>query len=71
MNKDSRLVELLHDLTQKEISVTFSRDFKGMMTVSWGDELEKHTHVGTPHYPLKHLEKNLINLLAELLEEEK
>lgn len=73
MNKDSRIVELLHDLTQKHITVTFSNDFKGMLTVSWQNEFDaesnNHTHIGTPYWPLKNLEKKLINLLASILEE--
>ena len=75
--KDLRLVELLHDLTQKGFRVEFSEDFAGMLTVnarkrvgidSW-EHLE-HQHLGVPHQSLKDLEKDVRNYLAQILEED-
>lgn len=69
MNKNYNITELLHDLTAKGYVITFSYDFTGMLTVSWGDELEHHTHLGIPHQPIKDLEKQLASFLAQLLNE--
>lgn len=65
MNKDSRIVELLYQAVQNGKTLTITEDLSGMLTVSWGPNLEDHTHVGVPHGDYKQLERDLINLLAE------
>ncbi|EKU98149.1 hypothetical protein Lepto7375DRAFT_7410 [Leptolyngbya sp. PCC 7375] len=43
--KAKALIEAIYNATQKGVSVKFSKDFTGQMTLSLGDV---HTHVGTP-----------------------
>ena len=76
MNKDlqnKRLVELIHDCTQKGLRLTFSNDFEGMITLGYEEEYVEntynHEHLGIPGSDLNYLEKQLRNTLARLLED--
>lgn len=66
-NKDKTLVEILHELTQKDRVVTFSNDFSGMLTVAVDED---HTHLGYPHGPLDELQRSVITYLGGFLGEE-
>lgn len=66
INKNYNITELLHKLTQKRNTITFNRDFQGMLTVSWGTELQHHEHLGVPYQDIKELEKQLASFLAKL-----
>lgn len=46
------LIEAIYEATQKNITVKFSKDFTGQMTVSLDDA---HTHVGVPGGTLKQM----------------
>ncbi len=71
--QDKRLIELLHDCTQKGYRLTFSADFEGMLTVGYEDEFPvgeyNHVHIGSLSDPSHtKLESQLINFLVGLLE---
>ena len=68
MNRDSRIVELLHDVANKGWHITLNADFKGMLTLSLDDG--SHYHLGDPYGSMKTLEKALINKLSDLMEYE-
>jgi hypothetical protein len=69
--QDVRLIELIHELTQKGWKLTFQDDFQGMVTVgAWADgEFINHWHIGTPGGSMKDLERDVRNLLAGIEEE--
>lgn len=69
MDKNYNITKLLHDLTQRFVEVRFTQDFKGMITISWGENLEEHHHIGVPHQSIKDLEKQLASFLAQLNED--
>lgn len=75
-DKNLRLVELLHDLTQKGFRIEFSEDFAGMLTVNARKRVKidtweplGHQHLGIPYQSMKDLEKYVRNYLALILEE--
>jgi len=70
-----KIVELIHDITQKDYCVSFNGDFEGMVridyTYEWDDTFYEHEHVGFPDCERIHLEKNIIRSLSEFLEKHK
>ena len=61
-----KIVELLHALTQKRVSVTFERDFEGMIAIHYkgpGLDWQDHDHLGFPGCERIHLEKDIIRSL--------
>jgi hypothetical protein len=73
--RSDRLTELLHELTQKGYIITFSSDFKGMITIAaykegMGENVALgHWHVGIPYGPIKDLDRAVRNQLASLEED--
>lgn len=69
-DKEIRLIELLHSLTQKGYKLTFSNDFEGMITIGWELEYEEgtytHSHLGIPGTSLKRLESELRICLSSI-----
>jgi hypothetical protein len=65
--KASTLVEVLHDLTQARIQVTFQKDFSGMLVVCYSDD--EHHHVGVPHGTIEELTTHLVRELCRKREE--
>jgi subtilisin-like proprotein convertase family protein len=71
MNKDWTITRLLHELTQKRVTVSISHDFNGMLTVSFFSrvhDIAYHEHLGNPYQDLKLLEKQLSESLSKCLE---
>lgn len=69
-NKNDRIAEILHGITQKEYSVTFSNDFAGMITISYSEDhgdFNEHEHINYPGGSMKDLEKKIVNSLADFL----
>jgi len=74
-DRNRQIVGLLHSLTQNNVTVKFTSDFNGMLTVSvekekffggGGIEAADHTHLGIPHGDLKELEIQLVRYLSEI-----
>lgn len=67
MRPQDQLIELLHELTQFGLTVTFEADFTGMLTISYSNG--DHAHVGSPGGDMKDLTVAVVRELAGTLEE--
>ncbi len=72
MERDSRIIQLLHDITQWDYQVQFCGDFEGMFRIEYrheyDDEYYEHEHRGYPGGTMNQLEKEIIKSLSTFLE---
>lgn len=75
MERDSRIIDLIHDITQLDYHVQFCGDFAKMVRIEYRKEYDEnyyhHEHRGCPDGTMNQLEKEVIKSLSTFLENAK
>lgn len=75
MERDNRIIELLHDITQLNYQVRFCGDFTNMVRIEYLHEYDvdyyHHEHRGVPDGTMNQLEKEVIKSLQTFLDNAK
>ena len=66
-NKAMIIVDKLFELSEKDISVTFSGHC-GEMVIAWGTELNEHAHISS-HLQMKEQLQEIIRILHRIEDE--
>ena len=68
----SKLISLIHDITQLGVKLKFSDDFDGMVTLHYlceGLDWRHHEHLGWPGCTRAQLEEKVVTSLESFLED--
>lgn len=68
----NKIVQLIHDITQKDYKVSFAGDFQCMVRIEFTHEYDSefydHEHLNYPDGPMEKLEEKIQEALVEFLE---